>query len=128
MIISKNLLALCSGSPAPLRYLQQMTITIENDNVVIVYALEKVISYARKTQQVVVAQCVWWLASIIGLQQGLVIHIDNQRARAENLVQQESSEAPDIRTTDSEQYHQVKGREKIAKAELDRQDKLLEEC
>jgi hypothetical protein len=24
-----------------------------------------------------VAQCVWWLASIIGLEQGLVIHIDN---------------------------------------------------
>ena len=50
MIISKNLLALCRGSPAPLRYLQQMTITFENDNDVIVYPLEKVISYARKTQ------------------------------------------------------------------------------
>jgi len=28
-----------------------------------------------------VAQCVWWLASIIGLESGLVIHIDNLRER-----------------------------------------------
>ena len=27
------------------------------------------------------AQCVWWLASIIGLESGLVIHIDNLRKR-----------------------------------------------
>jgi hypothetical protein len=105
-----------------------MTITIENDNDVIVYALEKVISYASKTQQVFVAQCISWLASIIGLEQDVVIHIDNQRARYEKSVQQESSEAPDIRTTDREQYLQGKGREKIAEAELDRQDEFLEEC
>jgi hypothetical protein len=47
-----------------------MTITFENDNDVIIYALEKIISYARRTQQIFVAQCVWWLASIIGLEQG----------------------------------------------------------
>jgi len=58
-----------------------MTITFENDNDVIVYALEKVISYARGTQQIFVAQCIWWLASIIGLEQALVIHIDNLRKR-----------------------------------------------
>jgi hypothetical protein len=28
-----------------------------------------------------VAQCVWWLASIIGLEQGLVTHIDNLQKR-----------------------------------------------
>jgi hypothetical protein len=109
IIISQNLFALCSGSPAPLRYLQQMTITFEHDSDVIVYALEKVISYARKTQQVFVAQCVWWLASIIGLEHGLVIHIDNQRACYEKSVQQDSSKAHDIRTTDPEQYCQGKG-------------------
>jgi len=54
-----------------------MTITFESENDVIVYALEKIISYARRTQQIFVAQCVWWLASIIGLESGLVIHIDN---------------------------------------------------
>jgi hypothetical protein len=54
-----------------------MTITFENDNDVIVYALERIIAYARRSQQVFVAHCVWWLASIIGLQQGLINHIDN---------------------------------------------------
>jgi hypothetical protein len=60
-----------------------MTITFENDNDVIVYALEKVIAYTRRTEQVFVAQCVWWLASIIGLEKGLVIHIDNIQSRVE---------------------------------------------
>jgi hypothetical protein len=58
-----------------------MTITFEDDNDVIVYALEKVISYARRTQQIFVAQCVWWIASIIGLEKELVIHIDNIQSR-----------------------------------------------
>ena len=58
-----------------------MTISLENDNHVIVYAMEKVISYARSTQQMIVAQCGRWLASIIGLEPGLIIHIDNLRER-----------------------------------------------
>jgi len=41
-----------------------MTITFENNDNVIIYALEKSIAYARRTQQIFVAQCVWWLASI----------------------------------------------------------------
>jgi hypothetical protein len=58
-----------------------MPITFENNNDVIVYGLEKVISYARRTQQIFVAQCVWWLASIIGLEQGLIVHIENIQSR-----------------------------------------------
>jgi len=58
-----------------------MTITFQNESDVIVYALEKLISYARRTQQIFVAQCVWWLASIIGLEQGLIIHIDNLKEK-----------------------------------------------
>jgi hypothetical protein len=58
-----------------------MPITFENDNDVIVYSLEKVIAYARKSQQIFVAQCVWWIASIIGVEQGLVIYIDNIQSR-----------------------------------------------
>jgi len=54
-----------------------MTITFKNDNNVIVYAFEKVISYAKRTQQIFVAQCVWWLASIIGLEPELIVYIDN---------------------------------------------------
>jgi hypothetical protein len=68
-----------------------MTITFENDNDIIVYALENVISYARRNQQVFLAQCIWWLASIIGLEQGLLIHIDKLAQRSNNRQQTESS-------------------------------------
>jgi len=61
-----------------------MTITFENDNDVIVYALEMIISYARKNQYIFVAQSVWWIASIIGLTEGLVIYIDNSHIRSES--------------------------------------------
>ena len=60
-----------------------MTITFENDNDVIVYALEKIISYARNHQHIFLAQSIWWISAIIGLQEGLVIHIDNLKARSE---------------------------------------------
>jgi len=64
-----------------------MTITFENNDDVIIYALEKSIAYARRTQQIFVAQCVWWLASILGLEQGLIIYIDIlQRASREASV------------------------------------------
>jgi len=62
-----------------------MTITFESDNDIIVYALEKIIAYARRTQQIFVAQCVWWLASIIGLDKGLIVHIDNLQERSNIL-------------------------------------------
>jgi hypothetical protein len=51
-------------------------ISFDNDTDVIVYALEKVISYARRVQQIFVPQCDWCLASIIGLEQELIDHID----------------------------------------------------
>jgi len=60
-----------------------MTIIFENYNDLIVYALEKVIAYARRSQQILVAQCVWWLASIIGLKEGLITYIDQLRIRLE---------------------------------------------
>jgi len=62
-----------------------MTITFDNESEVIVYALEKIISYGQRTQQIFVAQCIWWLASIIGLERGLIVHIDILRER-ERLV------------------------------------------
>jgi hypothetical protein len=58
-----------------------MTIAFESDNDVIIYALEKVISYARISQLIFVAQCVWWIASIIGLEIRLVRYIDNLRSK-----------------------------------------------
>jgi len=60
-----------------------MPITFENDNDVIVYALEKIISYARDNQYVFLAQSIWWISSILELQQGLIVHIDNLRIRSE---------------------------------------------
>ena len=41
-----------------------------------------------RTQQVFIPQCVWWLASVIGLEQGLVIYIDNVTTRLHNMVQE----------------------------------------
>lgn len=73
-----------------------MTITFENDNDIIVYALEKVISYARRKQHLFLAQCVWWLASVIGLEQGLVTHIDNLYTREIQTTKEISPEPKDL--------------------------------
>jgi hypothetical protein len=59
-----------------------MTITFANDNDVIVYALEKIISYARKYQYIFLAQSVRWISSMIGLQSDLIPHIDNLNLRS----------------------------------------------
>jgi hypothetical protein len=94
-----------------------MTITFENDNDVIVYALEKVISYARRTEQLFVAQCVWWLVSIIGLEQRLIIHINNLHGRTviskeqhpegdDNPATQDSSVVQDLTPKGTEEDHQ----------------------
>jgi hypothetical protein len=86
-----------------------MTITFENDNDVIVYGLEKVISYARRTQQIFVAQCVWWLASIIGLESNLIAYIDKLR-KQEELVPEEPKEL-------IEGSEQPQGRQEPAKSD-----------
>jgi len=95
-----------------------MTITFENDNDVIVYALEKIISTARRTQQIFVAQCVWWLASTIGLEKGLVVYIDNIQSRVnvsiipEKVPRKERTVSPIPRDNQEDQ----------------RQDTILAEC
>jgi hypothetical protein len=91
-----------------------MTITFANNNDVIVYALAKIISYAQDTQQVFVAQCVWWLVSVIGLEQGLVHFIDNLQARAETaVVPEENPVVPE---------------EPLFRGKLGGQDKIVKEC
>jgi len=60
-----------------------MSVSVENKNDIIVYTLESVIAHARWTQQIFVAQCVWWLASIIGLERELVSHIDRLQGQKE---------------------------------------------
>jgi len=73
-----------------------MAITFENSNDVIVYTLEKIISFARDKQYCFVANCVWWIAGIIGLDEGLSIHIDNLVARREIDLREISSTPRDI--------------------------------
>jgi hypothetical protein len=58
-----------------------MTITFDNDNDVIVYALEKIIFYARNNQYIFLAQNIWCISSIIGLQAGVVSHVDTLKLR-----------------------------------------------
>jgi len=72
-----------------------MPITFENDSDVIVYALEKIISFARNIQYLFEANCVWWIAGIIGLDDDLRIHIDNLTLR-ERILRGVSSTPRDI--------------------------------
>ena len=60
-----------------------MTITFEHDNNVIWFALKKITSHAKDNQYMFMAQYIWWLVSIIGLQEGVIIHINNLRTRSE---------------------------------------------
>jgi hypothetical protein len=77
-----NLLGFCCGSPAPLiSIILQMTMSFKNKNINIVYALEKIICFARDNQYIILAQRIWWIASVIRLQPGLIIFIDNLKAR-----------------------------------------------
>jgi len=54
-----------------------MTLNFANDSEVIIYAFERIISFARQNQYFFVGSCVWWIASVIGLDTGLRIHIDS---------------------------------------------------
>jgi len=73
-----------------------MTITFENDKEVIVYALEKIVSYAREHHHFFVANCVWWIASIIGLDKGLRRHIDTLALSQPAIVRGISTTPRDI--------------------------------
>jgi hypothetical protein len=96
-----------------------MTITFDNDKDVIVYALERVISYARRTQQIFAAQCIWWLASIVGLENELVSYIDKLHRRT--VV-----EDPVRSRTDTFASRELES--KSAEPIEERQDKVLKEC
>jgi hypothetical protein len=71
-----------------------MTLTFENDNDVIVFALEKIISFARENQYLFVANCIWWIAGVIGLEAGLINHIDNLESRRHIFKPREISSTP----------------------------------
>jgi hypothetical protein len=96
-----------------------MTITFENDKDVIVYALEKVISYARINQYIFLAQSIWWISSVIGLQEGLIIHIDNLQKREEVLKQAKSSEERREVPKQDQSYRQIHP-DRVAQISVDR--------
>jgi len=66
-----------------------MPVTFENDNDIVVYALECVTAHAKRTHHIFVAQCVWWLASIIGLEQALVSHINKLQGHKDTTLQEQ---------------------------------------
>jgi hypothetical protein len=127
-----------------------MPITFEDDKDVIVYALEKIIAFARSNQYIFLPQSVWWISSVIGLQEGLVIHIDNlkvqsdserelfiQRVECVELNKPTTKETssnlkihPDrvikIQATDSN--HTDYDSESVSTTESNIQDKIIENC
>jgi hypothetical protein len=105
-----------------------MPITFENENEVIVYALERIIDYARRTQQIFVPQCVWWLATITSLKQGLILHIDNLRKRKAGEIPEGCSG-----NICSDRAQRIASEEAVSPAprgfkEDKRQDRILNEC
>ena len=60
------------------------------------------------------AQCVWWLASVVGLDLGLIEYIDSQQVRSQ--IVQEKIQTPDTSEVELEEN------------EVERQDKILKEC
>jgi len=91
-----------------------MTISFEIDNEVIVYALAKIISFARANQYIFLAQSICWISSIIGLQPGLITYIDNLHSRSEKeKIWREVTIMP---------------RDEVPESEEDRQDTILKEC
>jgi len=71
-----------------------MPVTLEIDSDVIVYTLEKILVYVQNNKHIFLAQNIRWISSIIGLPQGLIIHIDNLWSREEKVAQKAST-SPD---------------------------------
>jgi hypothetical protein len=105
-----------------------MTITFESESDVIVYAVERIVAFARENQYLFVANCVWWLASIIGLEQGLINHIDNLRKNKSPATVAESSG-----TVHPDRIHHILSERAVSPtprdlAEDQRLDQVLEEA
>jgi hypothetical protein len=90
-----------------------MTITFKNHSDGIVYALKKVISFAQENENLLVANCAWWIAGIIGLDSGLIAHINNLAFRQNDHCQQVSPTPRDIARSVSASTDQVNFEEEI---------------
>jgi hypothetical protein len=71
-----------------------MTRTFENDSEVIVYALEMIVSFSQENQYLFVANCAWWIAGVIGLDNRLTSYIDNLESKRAITDNRAISETP----------------------------------
>jgi hypothetical protein len=91
-----------------------MTITFQDDKDVIIYALEKIVSFARENQFLFVANCAWWIAGILDLDSGLISFIDNLESRKRAYQPREISNIPrDITRSESVDLEQIRLEERI---------------
>jgi hypothetical protein len=113
-----------------------MTITFETENDVVVYVLEKVISFARNNQNIFLAQSIWWISSLLGLQQDLIVHIDNLRIR-ENTGKPEleiNSAPPGVHPDRvanfqvSEDSYEPSDQDSVSTAETDIHNEVIDNC
>jgi hypothetical protein len=117
-----------------------MTITIEDDKDIIVYVLEKILAFARSNQYIFLAQSVWWISSIIGLQEELIAYIDNLKvqeqisipeARMESLYLLESSGIHPERITNIQNYDSdycTSAGDSVSTSETDIYSEVIENC
>jgi hypothetical protein len=54
-----------------------MTVTFEDDNSIVIYALEKILWFTRQNQYIFVAQGVWLITPLVAINEGLASHIDS---------------------------------------------------
>jgi len=73
-----------------------MTITFEDDSAVIIYTFEKVLSYAREIHHYFLGNCIWWIASILALDEKLRYHIDNLAINSKETFREVSTIPRDI--------------------------------
>jgi hypothetical protein len=68
--------------------------------------LEMIISFARDNHYIILAQSIWWISSIIRLQPGLVIHIDNLRNRSHQGDRQGQGSEPASKASKPDNYRE----------------------
>jgi len=91
-----------------------MTIPFKNENYIIIYALETIISFARKHQYIFLPQSIRWISSIIRLQPELITYINNlQSCCKKEQIQCEVTVTP---------------KDEAMESKKDRQDTIMKEC
>jgi len=92
-----------------------MTLIFEDDSAVIVYAFERILSHAREIQYYFIGNYIWWIASVIGLDDKLRRHIDNLASKQPEVVRGISTVPRDIARGVDNHYNK-----KIPKEDEDR--------